>query len=113
MCADWCDGETAYIRSVRHRHPRGAKAPECRTTLSLRREGTQEGPAITFRESPGRLLSEGYWESGAVASHGAWLNLREPGMARRSLDAAAGGLLPARAGHYGGRRSTGGRCSAR
>ncbi|MER6612422.1 hypothetical protein [Streptomyces xantholiticus] len=46
------DAETACIWSVRHRHTRGAESPDCRTTLSLRREGTQQRPAITFSGEP-------------------------------------------------------------
>ncbi|MFF3289502.1 hypothetical protein [Streptomyces sp. NPDC003023] len=94
------DAETAWIWSVRHGHTRvGDRVGDCRTTLGLRREGTQQRLAIVFREGPGRVVSGGYWHFGAVASGDSWLNLHQPGAARRLLDAAAArGLLPDRPG---------------
>ncbi|UYQ62064.1 hypothetical protein [Streptomyces peucetius] len=94
------DAETAWVWSVRHRHTRGPEGVgDCRTTLSFRREGTQRRLAIVFRQGPGRVVSGGWWQSGTVAAGDAWLNLHEPGAARRLLDtAAAAGLLPSRAG---------------
>lgn len=94
------DAETTWIWNVRQRHTRAADTvTDCRLVLSLRREGTQRRLEITFRPAPGRIVSDGYWESGTVVSHGIWLNLYEPGVVRRLLDAAtASGTLPARAG---------------
>jgi hypothetical protein len=90
------DSDNVYMWSVRHRHTRdGSGTRECRTTLSLWCEGTQRRLAVVFREGPGRAVSGGYFEAGAVVAGGAWLNLHEPGVARRFLDeATARGLLP-------------------
>ncbi|MFF3324386.1 hypothetical protein [Streptomyces sp. NPDC002889] len=91
------DTETVYMWSVRHRHSGNGNTREgCRTVLALRREGTQERLDVTFREGPGRIISEGFAHSGAVASTGGeWHNLYEPGVARRLVDAATErGLLP-------------------
>ncbi|MGN9791222.1 hypothetical protein ACTMTU_08970 [Streptomyces sp. OZ13] len=90
------DADNVYMWSVRHRHTRDDSGTRgCRTTLWLRREGTQQRLAVVFREGPGRVVSGGYFEAGAVVSGGTWLNLYEPGVARRFLDAAtARGLLP-------------------
>ncbi|GGT17634.1 hypothetical protein GCM10010271_20840 [Streptomyces kurssanovii] len=90
------DAGNVYMWSVRHRHTRdGSGTHDCRTTLSLWREGTQQRLAVVFREGPGRAVSGGYLTAGAVVCGGTWLNLHEPGVARRFLDAAiARGLLP-------------------
>ncbi|NUL04336.1 hypothetical protein HRW07_14085 [Streptomyces lunaelactis] len=95
------DEDTVYMWSVRHKHtPGAAGARDCRTTLSLRREGTTARLEIVFRQLPGRIISGGYWHSGAVGDTGQnSLNLHEPGAARRLLDEARErGLLPAAAG---------------
>ncbi|MFF3454129.1 hypothetical protein ACFYXH_07310 [Streptomyces sp. NPDC002730] len=95
------DENTVYMWSVRHKHARAdGRSPDCRTTLSLRREGTTARLELAFRASPGRIIAEGYWESGSVGdSERNWLNLYEPGSARRLLDeATARGLLPTAAG---------------
>jgi hypothetical protein len=63
------------------------------------RKGTRRRLEITFRSGCGRIVSDGCGESGTFAPHDTWLNLHEPGGARRLLDAAAAcGPLPARAG---------------
>lgn len=95
------DENTVYMWSVRHKHARtDGRCPDCRTTLSLRREGTTARLELAFRAGPGRVVADGYWESGSVGdTEQNWLNLYEPGSARRLLDeATVRGLLPTAAG---------------
>ncbi|MCZ7459028.1 hypothetical protein [Streptomyces sp. WMMC940] len=64
---------------------------DCRLTLSLYPEGTRRRLALVFRPDSARIISNCYFDSGALVrlpdrSH---LNLYEPGTVRRLLDAAA------------------------
>ncbi len=85
------DDRTAWFWTVRHKHRDG---DVCREVLSLGLDGVRT--RIVFREGDGRVVAGGYWYSGCVADgHGAFLNLREPGVVRAFVDeATARGLLP-------------------
>ncbi|PNE36050.1 hypothetical protein [Streptomyces noursei] len=79
-------GDQCWLWTVRHRHP------ECREVLSLRREGSREVLRIVFRPGPGRFVPDGFLHSGAVMDdRRRSLNLHEPGVVRKLLDAAVGG----------------------
>ncbi|WP_310718954.1 hypothetical protein [Streptomyces lydicus] len=85
-------GEDVWLWSVRHRHEpgpeRGPRPPECREVLSLHHGTTRATVRIVFRERPGRILAGAYLPGGAVAARaGGMLNLHEPGVVRRFLDA--------------------------
>ncbi|MBC2900108.1 hypothetical protein [Streptomyces cupreus] len=68
---------------------------DCRLTLSFFTEPPQEGArrrlSMVFAPGPGRVVSHSYFEKGTVVRlcDRGWLNLYEPGTARRLLDAAA------------------------
>ncbi|MFI9358925.1 hypothetical protein ACWGLP_20475 [Streptomyces lydicus] len=87
-------GEDVWLWSVRHRHGPaqvqgpGPGRPECREVLSLHHGATRATVRIVFREYPGRILAGAYLPGGAVAARaGGMLNLHEPGVVRRFLDA--------------------------
>ncbi|MFI8398874.1 hypothetical protein ACIGG5_01315 [Streptomyces sp. NPDC085463] len=86
------DDGTVWLWNVRHRHP------GCRTVLALRRaERPHALLRLVFREAPGRAVAGfpmGRHE--VLAAGGGRLNLDEPGVVRRFLDAAlARDLVPA------------------
>ncbi|MFK4222643.1 hypothetical protein [Streptomyces sp. NPDC019890] len=93
------DADTVYLWKVGHQHtPVAGRFRDCRTTLSLRHEGTTPRLVIAFREAAGRFIADGYyWPPGSVGDTAQnELNLYEPGAARRLIDVAtARGLLPA------------------
>ncbi|GGV56077.1 hypothetical protein GCM10010294_01340 [Streptomyces griseoloalbus] len=68
---------------------------DCRVTLSFSPEAPAHGVrrrlSLVFAPGPGRVISNSYFEAGTVVRlpDRAWLNLYEPGTARRLLDAAA------------------------
>ncbi|ANZ17002.1 hypothetical protein ACH4YO_37145 [Streptomyces noursei] len=100
-------GGQRWLWTVRHRHP------ECREVLSLRREGRREVLRIVFRPGPGRFVPDGFLHSGAVMDdRRRSLNLHEPGVVRKLLDAAVGdAALPDRtegSGERGGLPTTAG-----
>ncbi|MFC8295104.1 hypothetical protein ACFUJ0_23865 [Streptomyces sp. NPDC057242] len=85
------DDGTVWLWNVRHRHP------GCRTVLALRRaERPHALLRLVFREVPGRAVAgftTGRHEVLAIV--GGRLDLDEPGVVRRFLDAAvARGLVP-------------------
>jgi hypothetical protein len=64
---------------------------DCRLTLSLYPEGTRRRRlALVFRPGQDRIISNSYFESGALMrlQDQAYLNLYEPGTVRRLVDAA-------------------------
>ncbi|GGN56867.1 hypothetical protein GCM10011579_018480 [Streptomyces albiflavescens] len=81
-------GDTTWYWTVRQR-VRPAY-DDCRLTLSLRPEGTRRRLALVFRPSQDRIVSNTYFESGALVRlpDRTYLNLHEPGTVRRLLDAA-------------------------
>ncbi|MFF8956066.1 hypothetical protein [Streptomyces sp. NPDC014894] len=90
--------DTVYMWTVRHKHSgEDGRWPDCRTILSLRREGTVPRLDLAFRAGHGRIVADGYAESGTVGdSEQNWLNLYEPGVVRRfAAEATERGLLPA------------------
>ncbi|MFC7933490.1 hypothetical protein [Streptomyces cinereoruber] len=87
------DDGTVWLWNVRRRH----RHPGCRTVLGLRRADSPRAVLrLVFREEPGRAVAGftmGRHEVLAVG--GGWLNLDEPGVVRRFLDAAVTrGLVP-------------------
>ncbi|MCF2529290.1 hypothetical protein [Yinghuangia soli] len=82
-------GAQVWLWSVHHRHP------PCQEVLSLRREGSPAVLRLVFAERGGRFASGGYAHSGLVGSADAALNLHEPGVVRRFVDAADALGLPA------------------
>ncbi|WP_323379297.1 hypothetical protein [Streptomyces durbertensis] len=60
--------------------------------LSLHRTGPKEARAVmrlVFAAGPDRFVAEGFWYSGSVSvGGGRLLNLHEPGVVRRLLEAA-------------------------
>ncbi|OIJ68170.1 hypothetical protein [Streptomyces mangrovisoli] len=86
------DGHT-YLWRLRHRHSVTESGRSCVQTLTLFPEpaGTGGGLRIVFAEGPGRYVPGGApLGSGDVGyTHGASLNLHEPGAVRALLDAAA------------------------
>ncbi|MGD3110140.1 hypothetical protein [Streptomyces sp. YGL11-2] len=90
-------GEECWLWSVRHRHD--GQTP-CSEVLSLRRDGTRAVLRIVFRAGPGRWVPDGLLHSGAVMDdRRRLLNLHEPGVVRRLLDAARSrGRLPSAPG---------------
>ncbi|MFF7638284.1 hypothetical protein ACFZB9_34825 [Kitasatospora sp. NPDC008050] len=79
-------GTVTWRWSVHHR--RGDDSGE---VLTLHREATGGRLRIVFRPGPGRLMSDALWQTGSVGCRdsGAVLNLHEPNVVRRLLDAAA------------------------
>ncbi|MGW9449507.1 hypothetical protein [Streptomyces sp. NPDC055632] len=84
------DDGTVWLWNVRHRHP------DCRTVLALRRaERPHALLRLVFREAPGRAVAGFTMGRHEVLAGGGWLNLDEPGVVRRFLDAAvARDLVP-------------------
>ncbi|MFE4963656.1 hypothetical protein [Streptomyces sp. NPDC056660] len=68
---------------------------DCRLTISfvaqVPRWGARRRLSLVFAPGPDRIVSNSYFEAGTVVRlpDRAWLNLYEPGTARRLLDAAA------------------------
>ncbi|MFD3581506.1 hypothetical protein [Streptomyces sp. NPDC058683] len=68
---------------------------DCRLTISFvtqaPRWGARRRLSLVFAPGPDRIVSNTYFEAGTVARlpDRTWLNLYEPGTARRLLDAAA------------------------
>ncbi|MGO4614932.1 hypothetical protein AB4305_01180 [Nocardia sp. 2YAB30] len=64
---------------------------ECSITLSFFPEDTRRRLVLAFRPAPDRIISNSYFESGALIRlpDRTYLNLYEPGAVRRLLDAAA------------------------
>ncbi|GAA2227367.1 hypothetical protein GCM10010232_11270 [Streptomyces amakusaensis] len=95
------DPDTVHMWTVRHKHEgEQGRWRDCRTVLSLRREGTTPRLNIVFRPGDGWIIADGYDESGSVGdSERNWLNLHEPGVIRRFVDqVTARGLMPSRPG---------------
>ncbi|MFD7459697.1 MULTISPECIES: hypothetical protein [unclassified Streptomyces] len=71
---------------------------DCRLTLSFFTEASERGLrrrlSLVFAPGPERIVSNSYFEAGTVVRlpDRAWLNLYEPGTARRLLEFAAPGL---------------------
>ena len=67
---------------------------DCRLTLSLYPEGTRRRLALVFRPGSDRIISNCYFDPGALVRlpDRSYLNLYEPGTVRRLLDAAASPL---------------------
>ena len=63
---------------------------DCRLTLSLYPEGTRRRLALVFRPRQDRIISNTYFEAGALMRlpDRSYLNIYEPGTVRRLLDAA-------------------------
>ncbi|MER6126260.1 hypothetical protein ABT173_27295 [Streptomyces sp. NPDC001795] len=80
------DERTRYLWSVRHRHGTG-DGRMCREDLVLYRDGVRT--CVVFRAGRGRYVPDGFLPSGCVGDgHGNALNLHEPGVVRRLVDAA-------------------------
>lgn len=89
-------GGKTFLWSVRHHHDVEHTHPptnlyrDCREVVSLRAHGTSGRLLITFRQQPGRVVSDGILPAGIVGTtDGDQLNLYEPGTARALLDEAA------------------------
>jgi hypothetical protein len=67
---------------------------DCRLTLSLFPEGTRRRLVFVFRPGPHRVVSNTYFDAGALMRlpDRSYLNLFEPGTVRRLLDAATSAL---------------------
>ena len=85
-------GDVAWRWTVRQR-----VEPGC-LTLTLFREGTRRRLVLVFRPGPERVVSNTYFDAGALMRlpDRSYLNLFEPGTVRRLLDAATGSYLPER-----------------
>ncbi|MEV6209339.1 hypothetical protein [Kitasatospora sp. NPDC051914] len=83
-------GDEVYLWWVRHDHQGDpGYVRGCRNVLSVRRSDAAGRLAIAFAGGSGRLVTDGFLPSGAVATaDGPVLNLHEPGIARALLDAA-------------------------
>ncbi|WP_329121296.1 hypothetical protein [Streptomyces sp. NBC_01465] len=81
MVYGWCFG---------HRHDRARGYAGCRSTVTLWRPGSKGRLRLVFRPGPDRIVSDSYFEEGAVMRlpDRAYLNLHEPGTVRALLDAA-------------------------
>ncbi|MFF0444916.1 hypothetical protein ACFYT4_00595 [Streptomyces sp. NPDC004609] len=106
------DADTVCVWTVRRHHGTGDRrhTADCRTVLSLWREGTKSRLGIVFSQAEGRIIADGYLDAGTVGDSSAhrWLNLYEPGVVRRFADeAAARGLLPAAGSAPGSREVDG------
>ncbi|MEU8226965.1 hypothetical protein [Kribbella sp. NPDC048915] len=79
-------GDVTWLWTVRQR----GHGAECRLTLSLVPEGTRRRLVLVFRPGQGRLVSNTYFDAGALVRlpDRSYLNLFEPGTVRRLLDAA-------------------------
>ncbi|WP_067173607.1 hypothetical protein [Microtetraspora niveoalba] len=84
------DGDTVWLWSVRQKVDRDCYE-NCRTTLSLHREGSRSRLLIVFRPGPNRAVSNTYFDAGSVGTfpEGEWLNLYEPKTVHRLLRTAA------------------------
>jgi hypothetical protein len=69
---------------------------DCSLTLSLFREGTRQRLVFVFRPGPDRVVSNTYFDAGALVRlpDRSYLNLFEPGTVRRLLDAATPTMSP-------------------
>ncbi|GGT47700.1 hypothetical protein [Streptomyces purpureus] len=96
-------GETVWLWSVGHMHtvpdaPGRPRYPDCREVLTVRRADARHAQLrIVFRGGAGRLVPDGTGPSGVIRdATGEVLNLHEPGVVRRLVDAATDrGVLPA------------------
>jgi hypothetical protein len=81
-------GDTIWHWTVRQRVRH--TYDDCRLTLSLYPEGTRRRLALVFRPRQDRIISNTYFDSGALVRlpDRTYLNLHEPGTVRRLLDAA-------------------------
>lgn len=84
--------DVTWLWAVRQR----VKGDEHRLTLSLFPEGTRRRLALVFRPGPDRLVSNTYFDAGALVRlpDRSYLNLFEPGTVRRLLDAALPDFSP-------------------
>jgi hypothetical protein len=80
-------GEVTWRWTVRQRE-------HSSLTLSLFPEGTRRRLVLVFRPGPDRVVSNTYFEAGALVRlpDRSYLNLFEPGTVRRLLDAATSAL---------------------
>ncbi|MBU3062548.1 hypothetical protein KO481_29340 [Nocardia sp. NEAU-G5] len=85
-------GEARWHWTVRQRVKPAYEA--CSTTLSFHPEGARGCLALVFRPGLDRIISNSYFDSGALIRlpDRVYLNLYEPGTVRRLLDAAASDL---------------------
>ncbi|MEK8142878.1 hypothetical protein NKH18_13895 [Streptomyces sp. M10(2022)] len=85
-------GDITWFWSVRQRV--GPAYEDCRLTLSFRPAGTRHRLSLVFRPGPYRVISNTYFDSGALIRlpDRSYLSLHEPGTARRLLDSAAQAL---------------------
>ncbi|MFF0343549.1 hypothetical protein [Kribbella sp. NPDC004875] len=85
-------GEVTWRWTVRQRVRPGQE--NCGLTLSLFREGTRDRLVLVFRPGPDRVVSNTYFDAGALIRlpDRGYLNLFEPGTVRRLLDAATSTL---------------------
>lgn len=81
-------GDITWLWTVRQRVK--PHYEDCRLTLSLYPEGTRRRLALVFRPSADRIISNSYFDSGALIRlpDRTYLNLHAPGTVRRLLDAA-------------------------
>jgi len=83
------DGRT-FLWSVNHSHRAlgNGRYEDCCESLVIRLFKARGQLRVAFRQSPGKLVADGYLPSGAVGTDGRFLNLHEPGTARALLDGA-------------------------
>lgn len=81
-------GEAVYFWTFRHRHDEVGDRTGCRSEVSVWRSGSMSRLRIVFPAADDRVVSDGFYESGAVIrlSDRAYLNLHQPGTARLLLD---------------------------
>ncbi|MEU6010499.1 hypothetical protein [Streptomyces sp. NPDC047453] len=91
-------GSTMYGWCFAHRHDRVRGYPGCSSTVTLWRPGSRTRLRLVFRPGPDRIISDSYFDEGAVVRlpDREFLNLFAPASVRALLDEAlARELFPA------------------